>query len=254
MAAPFACWPRCMPSKPWFPATENVGGHEQRLDLAYEHLDAVACCHRNSSKCLDPCAREDATACERVNSAKLIRFNPRAREGATRSRRCGRRWLSGFNPRAREGATWRSRRWPPAAQRFNPRAREGATFRRPARPRPTRCFNPRAREGATHGQDQHQRAADVSIHAPVRARPAVRKRDAVPGAVSIHAPVRARPPVETHSPRRGPVSIHAPVRARLSGRRGSGTTACGFNPRAREGATEARVRQRAAVRFQSTRP
>ena len=59
--------------------------------------------------------------------------------------------------------------------------------------------------------------------------------------VSIHAPVKARRRRGARGPRPGGVSIHAPVKAR---RLASRLTAFGgrFNPRAREGATNAQHR------------
>ncbi|CEE89322.1 conserved hypothetical protein [Xanthomonas citri pv. citri] len=55
-------------------------------------------------------------------------------------------------------------------------------------------FNPRAREGATDADLKHIPKPEVSIHAPVRARPRQADQAAELEQVSIHAPVRARPP------------------------------------------------------------
>ena len=137
-----------------------------------------------------------------------------------------------FNPRAREGATnisaISSRKW----YSFNPRAREGATRRAETARRYCKGFNPRAREGATREEDETGKIRVVSIHAPVKARPAFNVIDDGGSAVSIHAPVKAR--------RALPVVPRLPK---------------SFNPRAREGATA--VPKRLLWdnwQFQSTRP
>ena len=76
------------------------------------------------------------------------------------------------------------------------------------------CFNPRTREGATEGFE----------------------RSHWPGIVSIHAPVRVRPALWGAYGQTVRVSIHAPVRVRPEGGAFFGSNAS-FNPRTREGAT-----------------
>ena len=99
------------------------------------------------------------------------RFNPRAREGATRR---GQNQIPAFwvsihapvkaRPDRRGGSLY-------SHLRFNPRAREGATWT-PALWLPVFfCFNPRAREGATFVAHPIDDSIEVSIHAPVKARP-----------------------------------------------------------------------------------
>ena len=78
--------------------------------------------------------------------------------------------IGGFNPRAREGAT-----------RVVTRYRQGLF-----------SFNPRAREGATDDLLVDRLKAEVSIHAPVKARQEQIRLNAVREQVSIHAPVKAR--------------------------------------------------------------
>ena len=106
-------------------------------------------------------------------------------------------------------------------------------------------FNPRPRKGATGTAVSAHPSPRVSIHAPVRERPATSARGSSPRQVSIHAPVRERPcqtvePALVFScfnprPRKG-ATIVREVRI---------TKIEGFNPRPRKGATR---RWRAASR------
>ena len=96
-------------------------------------------------------------------------------------------------------------------------------------------FNPRAREGATRQHFQSDKAKEVSIHAPVKARPAAHTQESTDrgfnpraregatdsqssgrcsGFVSIHAPVKARRDAVQGDVPYTFVSIHAPVKAR----------------------------------------
>ena len=101
---------------------------------------------------------------------------------------------------------------------------------------PTICFNPRTREGATIGSPQGFIDICVSIHAPVRVRPAFRR---TPGSCLSRFNPRTRegatgsPPCSFSG---SGVSIHAPVRVRRFFIRGI-IVIIRFNPRTREGAT-----------------
>ena len=75
---------------------------------------------------------------------------------------------------------------------FNPRPREGATGRGRPQTRPPERFNPRPREGATGWWSDLGGNYGVSIHAPVKGRPAIRTSFVVGTIVSIHAPVKGR--------------------------------------------------------------
>ena len=59
---------------------------------------------------------------------------------------------------------------------FNSRSREGATLKKCVFFFRTPCFNSRSREGATIDSDCPLYSDGVSIHAPVRERPAPSKR------------------------------------------------------------------------------
>jgi len=168
----------------------------------------------------------------------------------------------GFNPRAREDATaeigyqWRNH------QSFNPRAREDATPSGPDDGSRSNCFNPRAREDATlRGMAYAVIDQVVSIRAPVRTRRHIStmfiqlalgfnpraREDAtaggehvpVGGRVSIRAPVRTRQSSKLDLHTLEWVSIRAPVRTRLDALSRAFAELIGFNPRAREDATQA---------------
>ena len=73
--------------------------------------------------------------------------------------------------------------------------------------------------------------------------------------VSIHAPVRGRPATDFEERGRVHVSIHAPVRGRRDGLLGKRRPPLSFNPRPREGATPATALSSASGKlFQSTPP
>ena len=75
-------------------------------------------------------------------------------------------------------------------------------------------FNSRPCEGATLTDEEAQLAPHVSIHAPVKERPAIVFTPGVPFVVSIHAPVKERP---------RPIGMQA-VRKRFNSRPCEGAT------------------------------
>ena len=79
-----------------------------------------------------------------------------------------------FNPRPREGATQLSTDGGDNYGSFNPRPREGATPGLVDNDAPLLGFNPRPREGATRENFHVVHGSEVSIHAPVKGRPAAR--------------------------------------------------------------------------------
>ena len=136
-----------------------------------------------------------------------------------------------FNSRSREGATFVLGLVKKSTGDFNSRSREGAT----RWPSPTSSrlpnFNSRSREGATAQQGLRCDGCLISIHAPVRERPACLRIRQSLLTISIHAPVRERP------------RCAARYNLRVN-----------FNSRSREGATSSRRSHRVHLPFQFTLP
>ena len=119
-----------------------------------------------------------------------------------------------------------------------------------------------------------KQAFEISIHAPLRGRPAPRVALLIIARISIHAPLRGRPVSRSHQtskrhfnprplagatghdlwPRTGHyISIHAPLRGR-PGKRRPGELVSDFNPRPLAGATDTVKYIYRYPKFQSTPP
>ena len=121
-----------------------------------------------------------------------------------------------FNPRAHEGTT-PSRRFGPAPCRdFNPRAHEGTTLPSSFIWYKPDDFNPRAHEGTTPLNPDVGPIDRISIHVPMRARPAIAAMRKELHDISIHVPMRARRLIISVLGVNIRISIHVPMRARLA--------------------------------------
>ena len=151
--------------------------------------------------------------------------------------------------------------------RFNPRAREGRDFRpdsqhirlrlfqstRPRRARPDLVLRRRRAihvsihapaKGATHRGGEEAGVRRVSIHAPAKGATTIRGSWArVHSRFQSTRPRRARPPDGEGLSLAPLVSIHAPAKGRDFRVQGVPIRQAGFNPRAREGRDNMRMRE-----------
>ena len=188
-----------------------------------------------------------------TNSWALAYFNPRPHTGATAVLPLTHENTLYFNPRPHTGATCRSCTLCVPEAIFQSTPPYGGDAADNTHTDTTPNFNPRPHTGATRDRQGLDGGRKISIHAPIRGRPATSAASALAHLISIHAPIRGR--------RASTATAMRPLRFQSTPPYGGDNSSCicpgisaYFNPRPHTGATFIILTGSKTFLFQSTPP